>query len=428
MEQLPKIVAQRLQAVSRTETHPDVNLLAAFAEKSLLSREQAQILEHLAVCVECREVVTHAQPEEVMQRAAAAVPMPVGRSWLSGTAIRWAALAACVVVGAVVISRTQFKKQQQPEQVATYIGKPDVVAKTEPQVQSAPSAPSEENDTFGMPGRYRATPEPGTKRDADQLSELKKQRAANTVERGAIGEGRQADKSVGGLPADNNSPLSSPEAVTVTAEAAPVIAQPQEDAKSNKKGFSADKAMKAPAATNEVVQVQTAAAPPQPPPATKPTTTLADSQAERGERESTNSYYKTKDGYIAGEALGTGALAGMRRITPPLWQLSADGKLIKSLDHGQNWQPVSVSDKAVFHALCVTGPEIWVGGNQGSLFYSSDLGQQWEQVKPIAQGQTLTADITAIEFKDSKHGKVTTADHQTWTTNDGGHNWKVESR
>src|SRR5215813_11757467 len=104
MEQLPKIVSQRLQAVSRAETHPDANLLTAFAEKSLLAREQAQVLEHLAVCSECREVVSHAQPEEVLQRVAvaAAAPMPVRRSWLSGVAVRWAALAACVVVvGAV---------------------------------------------------------------------------------------------------------------------------------------------------------------------------------------------------------------------------------------------------------------------------------------------------------------------------------------
>src|ERR1051326_744989 len=98
MEQLRKIVAQRLQAVSRAEAHPDANLLAAFAEKSLLPREQAQILEHLAGCADCRGVVAHAQPEAVLQQVAvaAAAPMAARRSaWLSGAVIRWAGLAAC---------------------------------------------------------------------------------------------------------------------------------------------------------------------------------------------------------------------------------------------------------------------------------------------------------------------------------------------
>src|SRR5690242_10809674 len=119
MEQLPKIVAQRLQAVSRAETHPDANLLAAFAEKSLLPREQSQILEHLAGCADCREVVAHAQPEEVLQQvavAAAASPMTARcTAWFSGAVVRWAALAACVVVvGAVLISRTQFSRPPTP--------------------------------------------------------------------------------------------------------------------------------------------------------------------------------------------------------------------------------------------------------------------------------------------------------------------------
>jgi len=427
MEQLPKIAAQRLQAVSRAETHPDANLLTGFAEKSLLPREQAQILEHLAACAECRDVVAHAQPEEVMQRAVAAPPLPVGRSWLSGATIRWAALAACVVVvGGIVISRTQFKKQE-PGRIATYTENPQIVAKAEPQVQSAPVTPSEEKDTvFGNAGRLKNAPENIKTRDADQLAEANKQRASNiAVVNGAVGEQRQADK--GDLVAENNSPSSFSDAVTVTS-AAPAVSQQQEDAKSSKKEFSADKAMKAPAGINEVARAQAGVPAPPSPPAAKPATTLADAQPGKEEAEPTGSFYKTKDGYIAGEALGTGALAGMNRITPPMWQLSADGKLIKSLDHGQNWQPVPVGEHIVFRALSVTGHEIWIGGIQGNLFYSSNAGQQWEQVKPVSKGQTLTADITAIEFKDSKHGKVTTADHQIWTTNDGGHDWKLESR
>ena len=427
MEQLPKIVGQRLQAVSREEMHPDANLLAAFAEKSLLQREQVQILEHLAGCADCREVVAHAQPEEVLQQVAvaAAAPMAARRSsWFSGAVIRWAGLAACVVVvGAVVISRARFEKS--PASVASN-NEPVAVAKTGSQSQPAPNAPAEEKENaYIATKKLKAAPVVAGKRDFDQLAELDKQRATNAGASGAIDEERKAE-SVNGMVALKNAPSSTADTVTASREPATqtVVARQQEDAKSTKKEFSADKAMRAKSTSNEVAQAQAAsvAAPPPPPAAAK--STLADSAANRAE-ESVQSNYNQKDGYIAGAAIGGFAKT---RVVIPMWQISEDGRLIKSLDHGQNWQPVRVDEKTVFRALSVTVHEIWVGGAQGNLYYSSDEGQQWEQVKPVAKGQILIADITAIEFKDSKHGKVTTADHQTWITNDGGHDWKVESR
>jgi photosystem II stability/assembly factor-like uncharacterized protein len=42
-------------------------------------------------------------------------------------------------------------------------------------------------------------------------------------------------------------------------------------------------------------------------------------------------------------------------------------------------------------------------------------------------GRTLSADVTAIEFADPLHGKLTTASQETWTTADGGHSWQVKS-
>jgi hypothetical protein len=439
MEQLPKIVAQRLQAVSLAEMHPDANLLTAFAEKSLLPREQTQVLEHLAVCTECREVVAHALPEEVLLEVAvaAAAPTPARRnSWFAGASVRWIALAACVViVGTVVISRTHFSPSTKQ---AVSSNQPDVVARNEP--QTSPSTPPAEESRAKESTSDIAQPKGASsaltlKRDADQVAELDKQQSANTALR-RFDERRQPENSYDRLEAKNNK-LPAADAViagapaateTVTVESA---ASPVEDTKATKKEFSADKAMRAASAGNEVAQAQAqpqsaAAPPPVPPPAAKTASVLADSQTVTAESVTVvGSDYKQKDGYAAGAAIGS--LAKMRAAIIPMWQLS-DGKLIKSLDHGQNWQPVPVDDKSVFQALCVTGNEIWVGGKQGTLFYSSDSGQQWEQVKPAANGQTLTADITAIEFKDPKHGKLTAADHQTWTTNDGGHNWKLESR
>ena len=63
MEQLPKIVRQRLQATDKAGVHPDPDLLTAFAEKSLTEHERVQVLQHLARCTDCRSVVSLAMPE-----------------------------------------------------------------------------------------------------------------------------------------------------------------------------------------------------------------------------------------------------------------------------------------------------------------------------------------------------------------------------
>src|SRR5882724_6466166 len=105
MEQLPKIVQARL-ATAPPNAHPDANLLAAFGENSLAGREHGEVLQHLAFCPTCREIVALAMPEQVeaMAMAAAvgtssprmaATPAPVTSAPRRGFSLRWGALAAC---------------------------------------------------------------------------------------------------------------------------------------------------------------------------------------------------------------------------------------------------------------------------------------------------------------------------------------------
>jgi len=116
----------------------------------------------------------------------------------------------------------------------------------------------------------------------------------------------------------------------------------------------------------------------------------------------------------------------LRRSLVSRWTISSDGQLQHSIDAGQTWQPVNVADKARFRALSANGPDIWVGGAAGLLYHSRDSGFSWEQVKPLFAGVNLTADISAIEFTDILHGKVTTADGQVWTTEDAGQSWRKQ--
>jgi photosystem II stability/assembly factor-like uncharacterized protein len=46
-------------------------------------------------------------------------------------------------------------------------------------------------------------------------------------------------------------------------------------------------------------------------------------------------------------------------------------------------------------------------------------------VTPSASGKVLSADIIGVEFTDSNHGKVTTADEQVWITTDAGQTWQT---
>ena len=62
MTTIPKIVLARLNADANARTHPDADVLTAFAEQGLTARERAGVFEHLARCADCREVVAMALP------------------------------------------------------------------------------------------------------------------------------------------------------------------------------------------------------------------------------------------------------------------------------------------------------------------------------------------------------------------------------
>jgi putative zinc finger protein len=64
MTKLPQFLRSRLALRQReTDEHPDANLLAGFAAQILPADERADLLEHLARCPECREVLAAASRE-----------------------------------------------------------------------------------------------------------------------------------------------------------------------------------------------------------------------------------------------------------------------------------------------------------------------------------------------------------------------------
>src|SRR5437868_2539000 len=105
---MPEFVVERLRSAAASDpaatgAHPDANLIAAFVERSIGKQERAQLLDHLARCGQCRDVVALALPEEI---AVAARP-DTARAWPWAQTLRWGAMAAAVAVLAIAVLVTK---------------------------------------------------------------------------------------------------------------------------------------------------------------------------------------------------------------------------------------------------------------------------------------------------------------------------------
>jgi hypothetical protein len=144
-------------------------------------------------------------------------------------------------------------------------------------------------------------------------------------------------------------------------------------------------------------------------------------QAEKGTGLS-----RTETVEVSAAAVSVASSAPIPANLAPRWTLSSDGTLQRSIDSGRSWETIPVSNKTTFRALAANGLDIWVGGSGGALFHSSDAGQRWTQVRPVANGEALTDDIIGVEFTDSLHGKLTSANEETWITADAGQTWQQQ--
>src|SRR2546422_94117 len=122
MSELPKIVQDRLRAGMPGGGHPDADVLTALAEQALSGTEREDVVRHLSRCVDCREVVAlsipptesvaHYEADREGVRAATGTTSTGFRGWFAWPHLRWAAMAAAVVVVASVLVLRPGKQQQ----------------------------------------------------------------------------------------------------------------------------------------------------------------------------------------------------------------------------------------------------------------------------------------------------------------------------
>ena len=143
MPNVPKIVPERLKAAASSAAHPDADLLTAFAEQALPEAERKAVLDHLARCRDCRDVVALALPPT---EAVQTTTTPVRSTWLTWPTLRWAFVAAGVVTIAS-IGALQFQRHSQQSMMAyksPQVALPESAA--QPQAAPATAAPNESRD------------------------------------------------------------------------------------------------------------------------------------------------------------------------------------------------------------------------------------------------------------------------------------------
>jgi hypothetical protein len=384
MANLPKFALQRLhQKNAAVATHPDPNLISAFVENSLPREASAQMVQHLARCADCRELVFLSSPDQAATLPAMA---SAPSRWLTWPVLRWsAAVAAVVVVVAAVSLHRPSDGKLTPSSALQATNAP--IAK---QKVDAPPLLEEKREmaAIAKPASVAPAARNDSLRDADNkpLEQLKKQGsrgdgAAMLAQKSEIVSGKLAEQRPNRRPDQRNDELDKSQTVDVTASAAPVNNESNQVVPGRAKDSAAEPA--------------------------------ANMRAGIG-------------GGIAPAAALQARAASALPVIAPRWTLTSEGTLQRSLDFGRSWQTIPVASQASFRALAASGRDIWVGGAKGALYHSSNAGLNWTQVQPVAAGQTLADDIIGVEFPDPLHGKVTSSSKEIWTTEDGGQSWRKQ--
>lgn len=471
MEKLPKLAIERLKVATPVADHPDADVLTAFSERSLAELERATVLEHLARCGECREILALSLPaSEVMQP----VFEPSAESGFSWRALRWGFVTAGIFLVAGV-GFLQYRKHNTPTMMAYQTTAP-VLLRDESQKKS--TAPEAEADAARKPnavaiplpsetkpGRAAATavaPSTVTRRDEPASGSQTAAGAGPNAFHGSLAHGPKLANQFQTAQQQTNSYSNQP----VPAAPSPFLKQPDTN----------DTEMKARAAvTAQNVAVSGAAGPV----ATQSdnlqalvvnSQALSQQQLNGGQAES-----KVDRAKPAGIAIGSGAkvparsgpavmagtLGGPLPAANARWSISSAGGLQRSFDQGTTWQDVDVAqgpaaaaanltlasnerakeldakdagkklekNKAtgmVFRAVSANGADVWAGGASGMLYHSTDAGVTWTRVIASTAGAALTGEILTVAFSDAQHGRISTSTSELWTTDDGGQTWQKQ--
>jgi Putative zinc-finger len=429
MTEVPKIVHERLRAASRTQGHPDADQLTAFVEQALAAHEREDVLAHLAVCGDCRELVALslpalepvAVPNAEVSGAPAYEEEKKKKSWLSipllsWPNLRWAGLAAgVVVVASVLLVRP---------------GKQDGATQSLINPQKATIATT----NSARPLTVSPSPAPTTQAATLASNDAKELRGARPSSSLPLSKKLKAP-----------TPMAPPAAeMTVPAmDMAVVEAKPGARSPLQSNNSPSGAAGAGIGQTNEVVEVTAESPRVQSESSSLPVTGVA-AQKDAPAVEKAKPALETETNQLQ-DAISTntvkelplqgrnftaltqsnGANQALARSLTITWTI-AGGVLQRSFDSGQTWQNSLRADHPL---LCykTRGSDVWTGGQAGTLYHSRDDGGTWTKVQPAIKSQALTSDLTSIELPgEDNHTTrivITTSSLEIWSSVDGGKSW-----
>lgn len=127
------------------ELHPDTESLNAFIERALPAAERAGILDHLAGCGRCRQIVFLAQQAAAEEAAPQSLPLapqrpaPWLRGWTLNWRLAWATAAAFALIAALAVSVHLWRSPGGGE--VARVTPPVPVTAPSPRPVSEPAAP-----------------------------------------------------------------------------------------------------------------------------------------------------------------------------------------------------------------------------------------------------------------------------------------------